>query len=131
MVKLIIIAFGGAIGAVLRYVISEIPYRYIAPMFPYGTLLVNLLGAFFIGMLFELSQRIEIPSEWRIFVFIGIIGAFTTFSTFALESVNLIRDGEYVPALWNIIITNVAGFVLVYAGFVSTRALFRVVHLLK
>ncbi len=131
MMRLLIIALGGALGAVLRYVISEIPYRYFSPTFPYGTLLVNLLGAFIIGMLFELSRRINIPSDWRVFVFIGIIGAFTTFSTFALETVNLVRDSEYIPALWNILITNFAGLFVVYLGFLSTRFAFRIVYFLK
>ncbi len=130
MQKILLIAIGGAIGAVARYVLSGIPYKFLDPVFPYGTLLVNLTGAYIIGVLFALSERIEISSDIRFFVFIGILGAFTTFSTFALETVNLVRDREVLLGLWNFIITNFAGILAVFLGFFTTRVFFKVFHLL-
>ena len=131
MTKLLIIAIGGAIGAVLRYAVSGLPYKYFDAVFPYGTMLVNLSGAYIIGILFAFSERVEIPTEWRLFVFIGILGAYTTFSTFALESSNLIRDREFLYALWNFLVTNIGGVALVFLGFITTRAFFRLFVLFK
>lgn len=130
MEKILLIAIGGAVGAVLRYIVAGIPYRFLDPVFPYGTLLVNLTGAYIIGILFALSERIEIPSDIRFLVLIGILGAFTTFSTFAIETTNLFRDKEIIPALVNLLVTNFAGILLVYLGIFSTRVFFRIFNLL-
>lgn len=123
MSRLSFIAIGGAIGALLRYMISGMTYRYLGGSFPWGTLSVNLIGAFIIGFLWGLSEITIVSSDFRSFVFIGIIGSFTTFSTYSLETFNLFRDAEIKLVLANVLITNVLGIALVLFGFIASKYL--------
>jgi len=123
MSRLSFIAIGGAIGALLRYMISGMTYRYLGGSFPWGTLSVNLIGAFVIGFLWGLSEITIVSSDFRSFVFIGIIGSFTTFSTYSLETFNLFRDAEIKLVLANVLITNVLGIALVLFGFIASKYL--------
>ncbi|MGM0367527.1 MAG: fluoride efflux transporter CrcB [Actinomycetota bacterium] len=82
---------GSGIGALLRYLVSGVIQKSTSGIFPAGTLAVNIIGALLIGFLWELFQNIIIPTNIRMFIFIGLFGAFTTFSTFSLETSNLIR----------------------------------------
>jgi len=119
MLRILLILAGGALGALFRYYLSGIPYRYTEGSFPWGTLLVNLLGAFIIGLLWGLTEE-DMSPYFRSFVFIGVIASFTTFSTFALESALLIRDGENAVAGAYILIMNL-GILLVFAGLISSK----------
>lgn len=121
--KLASIALGGAIGALLRYGLSGLTYRWIGPTFPWGTLAVNLLGSFAIGLLWPIFETTTIWPNARVFLFIGLLGAFTTFSTYTLESLNLLRDGEVSLAIWNILASNVLALALVCLGFVLARVM--------
>ena len=121
MSKLLFIAIGGAIGALLRYATSGVAYKYLGSGFPWGTLCVNLLGAFAIGILWGLSEKISISSDFRTFAFIGVLGSFTTFSSYALETNNLFSDGEIKLALAYVLITNVLGVALVLSGFIVSK----------
>ncbi|HDK16823.1 MAG TPA: fluoride efflux transporter CrcB, partial [Nitrospirae bacterium] len=94
MVKIILLATGGAIGTVFRYALSGLTYRVFDSVFPWGTLFVNLSGSLVIGLLWGFFEIESLPSNLRSFVFIGILGGFTTFSTFTLESFSMFRDGE-------------------------------------
>jgi len=123
MSKLSFIAIGGAIGALLRYTLSGVAYKYLGSGFPWGTLCVNLIGAFAIGILWGLSEKTTISSDFRTFAFIGILGSFTTFSTYGLETFNLFRDGEIKLALANVLVTNVLGIALVISGFITSKYL--------
>lgn len=124
MTKLLMIAAGGAVGAVLRYGVSGLAYRLGGPGFPWGTLAVNVLGSFVIGFLWALSERTPFPARWSPFVFVGLIGAFTTFSTYTLESFNLFRDGELRLGLLNLVGSNALGLLAVIAGFIVARYAF-------
>ena len=117
MKNILVIALGGSLGALSRYYLSKMITDYSGGTFPWGTLTVNLIGALLIGFLYGLFDRIIIPIEFRVFITIGFIGAFTTFSTFALESVNLLREGEIKLGLSNIIINNGASIICVLLGF--------------
>jgi len=124
MVKLLLIAAGGAAGAVLRYAVSGLAHRVFDETFPWGTLVVNLLGSFVIGFLWAFSERVSLPPKVAPFLFVGVLGAFTTFSTYSLESFNLFREGEVRLGLLNIIGSNVLGLALVFLGFVCARYVF-------
>ena len=121
MVKYILLATGGAIGTVLRYSMSGLTYRIVNGVFPWGTIFVNLTGCFAIGLLWGFFEIQNISSHMRNFIFIGILGGFTTFSTYALESLNLLRDGEIKLAMTNLLISNICGLLLVFAGFMLSK----------
>jgi len=121
MVKVAIIAFGGAIGAVLRYVISGFIHQHWKAIFPIGTLIVNLSGAFLIGFLWGIFEYSIVSHGMRTFIFVGILGAYTTFSTFCLENFSLFRDGEFTQAFLNILLSNILGIILVFAGFFVSK----------
>ncbi len=123
MLKLLFIALGGAAGTLLRYGISGISYGFSDGVFPFGTLVVNLSGAFTIGFLWGLFEGSNISSTVRTPIFVGILGGYTTFSTYALESFNLIRNKEYKIALINILASNIFGISLVFTGFIISKLL--------
>lgn len=124
--KLLLVALGGAVGAAVRYIVSGLDYRYSCGIFPVGTLVVNLSGSFVIGLLWGLFEDRAVSPNMRMFIFIGILGGFTTFSTFALENFNLLRDGERTVAVANILISNLCGVFLVYAGYAASKLLVNV-----
>lgn len=98
--KLILaIGSGSFIGGVLRYLISLAVQERILSTFPYGTMTVNMVGCFLIGVVFGLSDRGNMTQEWRLFLATGVMGGFTTFSAFSNETVNMLRDGQLVYAL--------------------------------
>lgn len=121
MFKLAIIAFGGAIGAVLRYIISGFIHQQWKAIFPIGTLIVNLSGSFLIGFLWGAFEYSTVSGSVRALVFIGILGGYTTFSSFCLENLNLFRDGEAAQAWANILLSNIGGIALVFAGFFISK----------
>lgn len=126
LIKFLYLFIGGGIGAVLRYVLSGLIQRQSESLFPYGTLAVNLIGALIIGFLWEIFQNINVSTNIRIFIFIGLLGAFTTFSTFSLETVNLIKEKEYINALANILISNITCITLVFMGSAFAKLLFKI-----
>jgi len=121
--KIIGIAIGGAIGTLLRYLVSGIDYKFSKGVFPISTFVINVAGSLVIGFLWGLFERIDISSTLRMFFLIGILGGFTTFSTFSLESFNLFRDGEFKIAIVNILATNLVGIAFVFLGFAAFRFL--------
>jgi CrcB protein len=92
-------------------------------VFPYGTLVVNLAGSFFIGLAWGLLENTHVSSNFRSFLFIGIFGGFTTFSSYSLETLNLLRDGEIKMGLINIFGSNVLGLLLVFLGFILSKSI--------
>lgn len=106
MTQLFAIAAGGALGALLRYWVALAVHAWLGRDFPYGTLAVNLLGSFAMGLLYVLLiERVSQGEIWRAFLLIGVLGAFTTFSTFSMETVNLLQVGEYSKALLNVLLS--------------------------
>ncbi len=119
---------GGALGTFLRYSVAGFGHRVFDWTFPIGTLIANLVGSFVIGLLWGIFEVYEISPNIRTFIFVGILGGFTTFSSFMLETLNLYRDGEIRLALLNILVSNVAGILLVISGFTLSKVL---IHYLK
>lgn len=119
--KYLLVALGGAAGTLLRYIVSGLDYKYSNGVFPFSTLVVNLSGSFAIGFLWGLFEGSTLSPAIRMFIFIGILGGYTTFSTFTLENFNLIRDGEVRIALVNVLSSNALGICLVFAGYIIAR----------
>jgi len=124
MVRLLLIGFAGFIGTLGRYWLSGIVARRYGETFPFGTLTVNLVGCFIVGLLFYLMQeRYLVNENVRSIVLIGLIGGFTTFSSLGLQTFTLLRDNEIALAALNIIASNVLGLLLVWAGYTLGKAL--------
>lgn len=115
------IAIGGAAGAVMRYLVSGWAYTILGDGFPWGTFIVNILGSFLIGFLWQIFEYFPISSNMRSLIFIGGLGAFTTFSTFAFESLNLFRSGDSRLAIINILAADVFGILLGLLGVILGR----------
>lgn len=126
MDKYIYIFLGGGAGSVMRYLVSGWSFKLLGTHFPYGTLMVNLLGSFLVGALWALFEdSLRLTPVARNLLFIGFLGGFTTFSTYTLETLNLMRDGEYFKAMGNVLTVNILGLVLVFLGFVVARLILK------
>jgi CrcB protein len=112
-----IIGLGGFLGAVSRYAVALWIGQRWGRMFPLGTFVVNISGSFFIGLLMSLfTEKFMVNPQLRSFLIIGFLGAYTTFSTFEYETGNLVKDGEWLIALANVILSVIAGFVALKLG---------------
>lgn len=125
MQHLILIALGGMTGALARYGLSRLVQLSVNEIFPWGTLFVNLSGSLAIGVFFELFDRAMIPSDLRSFITIGFLGAYTTFSTYSLETINLLREGEIRLCLTNVLLNNILGLLLVIVGMYAAKIVIR------
>ena len=106
MTQLAFIAAGGATGALMRYWMSNGIYALLGRGFPYGTLTVNVTGSLLMGFIYVfMIERMDISVEWRAGLMIGLLGAFTTFSTFSIETLNLLESGEQLKAAMNILLS--------------------------
>jgi CrcB protein len=123
MFNILAIMAGGSIGAACRHGVFLIVQRFAGPVFPAGTLAVNLLGSFFIGFLWCLFDEVHWSHEWRLFVFTGLLGGFTTFSTFTRETFQLFKVGEWKSALVYLTLSNILGIVLVLCGVLLCKRL--------
>jgi len=117
MTNLLLIALGGGLGALCRYGLALLAAEHLGARFAWGTLLANLIGCFLIGVAFGLVERgIYLTPSARLFFMTGFLGALTTFSTYALETVNATRTGYSLTALANVLVNNIVGIVLVFLG---------------
>jgi CrcB protein len=116
--NLLAIAIGGAIGAIARYLLSTFVLRVSGTLFPLGTFVVNAIGCLVFGAIAgATSQRVQISSTVRLFLLTGILGGFTTFSSYAFESFALVRDGQFAWATINVVGQVVAGLIGLWAGY--------------
>ena len=120
------IALGGASGAVLRFLVSSGVYQWLGRGFPYGTLAVNVIGSLLIGLLTEalILQRVAISLEYRAAILVGLFGSFTTFSTFSLETIYLLEQGNFTKAGLNVLVSVAACLCAVWIGLLAGRTLF-------
>jgi len=118
MTQALAIAAGGAIGALLRYWASTGVHAWLGRGFPYGTLFVNVLGSLLMGFLYIwLLDRMAVSPIVRAFLLIGVLGAFTTFSTFSMETLRLVQQGGWGQAAVNVALSVGGGLVAAWAGF--------------
>ena len=117
MLSYLAVAIGGAVGASLRYGLNELALNVLGKSFPFGTLLVNILGSFVLGLLYGLfSSGYLTTSPWRALVAVGLIGAFTTFSTFSLDTVLLLQQGAVFKAMLNVLLNVLLCLTLAWFG---------------
>lgn len=122
MRELLVVGTGGFLGAIARYWVSGWVYRWTGPGFPWGTLVVNLVGCFLLGGLMALAEtRLAVTPEARLFLGIGVLGSLTTFSTLSFETLELLRRSEHFAALLNTAGSLVLGLGAVIAGRLMIR----------
>ncbi len=121
----LIVGTGGFIGSALRYLVQFYVERELNSTFPLGTLIANVVGSFIIGMIFAVAEKGNMMgSEWRIFLSVGICGGFTTFSAFAYNNFNMIKENLIGQLFLNIGANLVLGILAVYLGVILIRAIF-------
>jgi CrcB protein len=124
--KILLVMIGGSLGAVSRYAIALLAAKYAYGSFPWGTLLANLGGCFMIGIAFGLAERTEVLSPAaRLLFMTGFLGAMTTFSTFALETLTSFRAGNHQIAVINFLINNIGGVALVLSGILLVQVIYK------
>ncbi|BFL83978.1 fluoride efflux transporter CrcB [Shewanella baltica] len=116
MNNLLLVALGGSIGAVFRYLISIFMIQVFGSSFPFGTLLVNVLGSFLMGVIYALGQMSHISPELKALIGIGLLGALTTFSTFSNETLLLLQEGDWLKATLNVVLNLSLCLLMVYLG---------------
>ncbi len=122
MINYLIVSFGAAAGGALRYWLSNYTYKFLPTTFPYGTLVVNIVGSFLLGIImFYFDQKELISSQLRIFLAIGFCGGFTTFSSFSFETLNLFRDSQVGLGLLNIALNISLCLIGVYLAYLISK----------
>lgn len=118
------IALGGALGSSLRFGLTELMAKLLGRSFPFGTLSVNLLGSLAMGCMFVLVQQQVLSAQsWRPFIMVGLLGALTTFSSFSLDSLLLLEQGQWLKAMLNVSLNVVCCIMLTYIGMQLTSNL--------
>jgi CrcB protein len=124
VLQILAIAGGGALGALARFWVSTGIYGLLGKSFPWGTLAVNVLGSLVMGLLFVLFiERLAAAPEWRAAVLVGFLGAFTTFSTFSMETLTLMESGYMLKALLNVLVSVVVCTLACWIGVILGRSL--------
>ena len=124
MLDFLAISLGAIVGANARYWMSRSALRLLGPVFPYGTLAINVLGSFVLGFfLVWTTQRGMVDPRWRLLIAVGFCGGFTTFSSYAFESMALIEQGQWLLVATNIVSNNLLSLAAVLAGMALARLL--------
>ncbi len=124
MIDLLVISLGAIAGSNAPYILSRFAAKILGPMFPYGTLIINVSGSFVVGFfMIWATERVLLDPRWRLLVVIGFCGAFTTFSSYAYETVGYFEQGQWVLILLNVLSNNVLCFVATVGGMATARLL--------
>jgi CrcB protein len=124
MLNILIIGCGGFLGAISRFLVSELVYTFIGAGLPYGTLAVNLTGSFLLGIVAQIGLSGNLlPDSVNSFVGIGFLGAFTTFSTFSVQTLELLESGSLLKAFLNIFLNITLCLIGAWGGFTAGRLL--------
>lgn len=123
MLNTLLIFFGAGVGGLCRYWVSQTIYSLLGRQFPYGTLVVNVSGCFLMGILFILLfERINsIGPELRSLLLIGLLGGYTTFSSFSVETINLVENGAWLSAILNILLNMTLCIAATWLGMIGGR----------
>lgn len=117
MLKIVAVAAGGSIGATARYLVSVWAAERFGAGFPYGTLIVNVIGCFIIGVFMTMTtERFIVSPYWRLLITVGFVGGLTTFSSFSYETFRLLEDSDMIMALYNIGLNLLLGFLATWVG---------------
>ena len=120
--NILIIGIGGFLGAIARYIVALWIGQRWGRTFPLGTFMINITGSFLIGLLMSLfTERFMVNPQWRLLFVVGFLGAYTTFSTFEYETGALLRDGEWLIAMLNVVLSVIVGFIALKAGEVIAK----------
>lgn len=122
--NLFYVVLGGSLGSGMRYLLATFVQQSGKAAFPFGTLAVNILGAFAAGFLFHLAEVYELSQAMRLLIFSGILGGFTTFSAYTLDSLTLLKDGESHIMIMNVLLMNMLGLFAVGIGYLLSKAIF-------
>lgn len=124
MVNIFIIGMGGFLGAISRYGVALWIGQRWGRNFPLGTFVINVSGSFLIGLLMSLfTERFMVNPQWRLMLVVGFLGAYTTFSTFEYETGTLMKDGEWLIAGLNVVLSVFAGFIALKLGEVIAKSI--------
>jgi CrcB protein len=124
MTKYLIVAFGGAIGSMLRFWAGGYVSERLGTRFPYGTFVINITASFLIGFIMTLlAERANWSPNWRYLMVVGFLGGYSTFSSFEYESFRVFQDGEFLIASLNIALSVAVGFVSVWLGAITGRTI--------
>ncbi len=122
MVNYLVIGLGGFLGAVSRYAVALWIGQRWGRTFPLGTFVINVSGSFLISLVMALfTEKYLVNPQWRLFLAVGFLGAYTTFSTFEFETGTLLSDGEWMLALLNVVLSVVVGFIALKLGYVAAK----------
>ncbi|MEO6905764.1 MAG: fluoride efflux transporter CrcB [Ginsengibacter sp.] len=113
---LLLVGLGSFIGGISRYLVTVFIQNKFLSTFPFGTLAVNIIGCFLIGIIYGFSDKGSLNPDWRIFLATGIMGGFTTFSSFSNETVSMLRDAQYWPAFSYIALSVIIGLAATFGG---------------
>jgi CrcB protein len=120
----LLVGTGGFIGSVMRYLLQVFVEKGMSSTFPLGTLIANIVGSFLIGIVFALAEKQIMNAEWRLFMSVGICGGFTTFSAFAFNNFNMIKEHTWNQLLLNVGGNLVLGVFAVYLGIILVKSVF-------
>ena len=122
MLKYVIVGIGGCIGSIARFWVGSYIGARMGTRFPFGTFVVNISGSFLIGFSVTLlTAKANLSPNWRYFIPVGLIGGYTTFSTFEFETLRSVQDGLFVNASLNVVLSVLLGFIAVWVGVVAGR----------
>jgi fluoride exporter len=123
-VNFVMVSLGAIVGANLRYILSRYAAKVLGPVFPYGTLLINLLGSFIVGwFMIWTTERVLVDPRWRLLIVVGFCGGFTTFSSYAFESMAYLEQGQWLLMMTNILANNLLCLLAAVAGMAMARVL--------
>jgi fluoride exporter len=124
LLNFLAISIGAIVGANSRYLLSRYAAKFLGPVFPYGTLIINVSGSFLVGLfLIWTTERVLIDPRWRLLIVIGFCGGFTTFSSYAYETMAYFEQGQWLLMMVNVITNNLLSLLAAMAGMALARVL--------